>query len=204
MLNKTQLPPYQTFFTKLCISNPLEKNYSDFQSIKDGDLISEEALSKLKMKQPPATGQKNYQYLTSVWQQENMCTFKNFLRWYNSKDVVPTLEVMKKMVDFYHEKGIDMLKLGYTLPNLAINCFHKSTTAIFYRLTESDNDLLQKIVNTWLVDHTWFVQAKLLWTRLLLGIQQTCAKVLSELMLVSFIFSLCVKPCQLVCTRDAN
>ena len=133
-----------------------------------------------------------------------MCTFRNFLRWYKIKDVVPTLEALQKMIDFYNEKGIDMLKLGYTLPNLANNCFHKSTTAMFYPLTESDKDLLEKIVNTWLVDHPWFFQAKLLWTRLLLGIQQTCAKVLSELMLVSFIFSLCVKPCQLVCTRDGN
>ncbi len=43
--------------------------------------------------------------------------FRDFLRWYNDKDVVPTLEAMTKMMDFYHAKGIDMLKLGCTLPN---------------------------------------------------------------------------------------
>ena len=31
---------------------------------------------------------------------------------------------MQKMIEFYHDKGIEMLKLGYTLPNLAIiDCF---------------------------------------------------------------------------------
>ena len=31
-----------------------------------------------------------------------MCTFKDFLRWYNNKDVVTTLEAMQKMLAFYH------------------------------------------------------------------------------------------------------
>ena len=45
--------------------------------------------------------------------------FKDFLKWYNNKDVVPTLKAMQKMIQFYHNKGIDMFKLGCTLPNLA-------------------------------------------------------------------------------------
>ena len=52
---------------------------------------------------------------------------------------------MQKMIEFYHNKGIDMLKLGCTLPNLAKICLHKSTDSKFYRFTESDKDLLQKI-----------------------------------------------------------
>ena len=97
------------------------------------------------MKQPPATGQKNYQYLTSVKQQENTRTFKDFLPWYNNKHIIPALEAMQKMVDFKHNKRIDMLKLGCTLQNPATNCLHKSTTAKFYPLTENDKDILEKI-----------------------------------------------------------
>ena len=52
---------------------------------------------------------------------------------------------MQKMLAFYHKKEIDMLKLGCTLPNLANICLHKSTSAKFYPLTETDKDLLQKI-----------------------------------------------------------
>ena len=74
-----------------------------------------------------------------------MSSFKDFLRWYNKKDVVPTLEAMQKKIAFYHDKDIDMLKLGCTLPNLANICFHKSTVAKFYPFTEGDKDLLEKI-----------------------------------------------------------
>ena len=49
------------------------------------------------------------------------------------------------MLAFYHKKGIDILKLGCTLPNMANICLHKSTSAKFYPFTETDKDLLQKI-----------------------------------------------------------
>ena len=74
-----------------------------------------------------------------------MQSFKDFLRWYNKKDVVPTLEAMKKMIEFYHSKRIDMLKLGCTLPNLANICLHSSTNVKFYPFPEGDKDLLEKI-----------------------------------------------------------
>ena len=74
-----------------------------------------------------------------------MCTYKDFLRWDNNKDVVPTLEAMQKMLVFYHKRGIDMMKLWCTLPSLANTCLHKFTSAKFYPFTESDKDLLQKI-----------------------------------------------------------
>ena len=74
-----------------------------------------------------------------------MRSFKDFLRWYNNKDFVPTLEVMQKMIDVYHDKDIDMLKLGSTLPNHANICLHKSTDAKVYPFTEGDKDFLEKI-----------------------------------------------------------
>ena len=47
---------------------------------------------------------------------------------------------MQKMVEFYPNKGLDMLKLGYILPNLANLFLHSSTSAKIYPFTESDND----------------------------------------------------------------
>ena len=67
------------------------------------------------------------------------------MRWYNNKDVVPTLEAMQKMIAFYHGKDIDMLKLGCTLPSLANICLHKSTDAKSYPITKRDKDPLEKI-----------------------------------------------------------
>ena len=52
---------------------------------------------------------------------------------------------MQKIIEFYYNKGIDMLKLGCTRPNLANICLHKSTDSKFYPFTESDKDLLEKI-----------------------------------------------------------
>ena len=74
-----------------------------------------------------------------------MENFSDFPKWYNNIDVVPTLETTQKMIELYHNKGIDMLKLGCTLPNLAKICLHKSTDSKFYPFTESDKDLLEKI-----------------------------------------------------------
>ena len=66
----------------------------------------------------PPTGVKNYLYLQNVWETTNMQCFSDFLKWYNNKDVVPALEAMQKMIEFYHNKGIDELKIECTLPSL--------------------------------------------------------------------------------------
>ena len=35
-----------------------------------------------------------------MYEQENLRAFKDFLRWYNNKDVVPMLEAMQTLVAF--------------------------------------------------------------------------------------------------------
>ena len=72
-----------------------------------------------------------------------MGSCKEILRWYNNRDMVPTLEALKKLIAFYHDKDIDMLKLGCILPNLTNICLHKSTDAKFYPFTEGDKDFLE-------------------------------------------------------------
>ena len=49
------------------------------------------------------------------------------------------------MTDFYHDKDINMLKLGCTLPSPDKICWHKSTDAKFYPFTEIDRDMLEKV-----------------------------------------------------------
>ena len=144
-MNTKRFPPYDSFFSILCKSNPLEKDYNDFQSLVNSGLTTEHAVAKLRMDRIRPTNFENYSYLQSVWENNNMQNFSDFLKWYNNKDVVPTLEVMQKMIDFYHNKGIDILKLGSTLPNLAKICLHKSTDSKFYPFKESDKDFFEKI-----------------------------------------------------------
>ena len=37
-----------------------------------------------------------------------MTSFCDLLQWYNTKDVVSTLEATQKMIEFYHDKGRDI------------------------------------------------------------------------------------------------
>ena len=143
-LNNKELPPCDSFFSKLRNINPLEKGY-DFENLTTSGLSSEQAVCKLRLNKIPPTGDENYACLRSIWVSEGMKSFKDFLMWYNNKDVVPTLEAMQKLIEFYHQEEIDMLKLGCTLPNLANICLHKSTDSKFYLSTVSDKDLLEKI-----------------------------------------------------------
>ena len=131
-----------------------------------------------------------------------MSSFKDFLRWYNNKDVVPTLEAMQKMIAFYHDKDIDMLKLGCTLPNLANVSLHKSTDAKFYPFTEGDKDLLKKFEKTSLVAHLSFLHAKQLLIKLLSESLQTYANLLLELMPVNYTPTRCANPCPPVFIRN--
>ena len=144
-MNNKEFPPYDSFFSILGKSNRLEKVYNEFQNLVNSGLTTGQAVAKLRMDTLPPTEAENYSYLQSVWENNNMQYFSYFLKWYNNKDFVPTLEAMQKMIEFYHNKRIDMLKLGCTLLNLANTCLHKSTDSKFYPLTESDKDLLEKI-----------------------------------------------------------
>ena len=144
-LDHKGLPSYNAFFNKLRNHNPLEADFNRFEKLLFSGYSKQDALKEMKIFTPPPTGTENYSYLKKIWSSENMSTFKDYLEWYNNKDVVPTLEALQKMMKFYHERQIDMLKLGYTLPNLANIYLHSSTTAKFYPFTKNDKDLLEKI-----------------------------------------------------------
>ena len=140
-----KFPPYDSFFNILRNSNPIEKDYNDFQNLVANGLTTKQSVAKLRMDRIPPTGADNYWYLQSVWENNNMHFFSDFIKWYNSKGVVTTQKAMQKMIEFYLNKRNYMLKLGSTLPKLAINCLHKSTDSNFYPFTESNKDLLEKI-----------------------------------------------------------
>ena len=88
----------------------------------------------MKISTASPTGTEKSVYLKKIWSSENMNTFKDFLKWYNNKDVVRTHKALQKMNKFYHEREIYMLKLGFTLPNLANIYPHSSTTAFTHSL----------------------------------------------------------------------
>ena len=182
---------------------PLEKDYSDYKKLLSSGLKTEEALSKMKFSKPPPSGEENYQYLLDMWNHENMCTIRDFLRWYNNKNIVPTLEAMQKMLVFYYKKGIDMLKLRCTLPKLANICLYKSSSAKFYPFTETDKDFFQKIREEMDGDPSIVFTRKAVVDEIS-GIQGILVNRLLALTQVSCILFLCASPCQQDYTRDGN
>ena len=144
-MNNKKLLPYEFFFSILRNSKPLEKIYNDFQNIFNSGLTIEQGIAKLRTDRTPPTVAENFLFSQSVWENTNMQYFSVFLKCYNNKDVVPTVEAMQKMIKFYQGRGNDVLKLGCTITNLANICFHKSTDANFYPFTETEKVLLEKI-----------------------------------------------------------
>ena len=59
-LNNKEILPYNSFFSGLSNSNPLEKDYNDFQNHVNSGLTTEQAVVKLRMDRRPPTGAENY------------------------------------------------------------------------------------------------------------------------------------------------
>ena len=107
--NFPHMTPFTVNFVAVTILKP---KHTDCVNLLKSGLTTEQAVIKLKLSKPPPTGIENYHYFQQIWKQEQMSSFKDFLRWYSKKDVVPTLEAMQKMIAFYHDKDIDRLELG--------------------------------------------------------------------------------------------
>ena len=105
---------------------------------------------------------------------------------------------MQKMIAFHHDKKINLLKLGSTLPNLANTCLHKTTDANFYPITEGDKDCRKKTRRCCLllVVHRPFLQAIQLLMKILFVYQQTYANLRLGLMLANKTSTRCVNSCQ--------
>ena len=84
-MNSKELPPYDSFFGVLRNSNPLEKDYNNFQNLVNSGLKTEQAVTNLRMDKIPLTGAENYSYLQSVWENSNVQYFSDFLKWFNNK-----------------------------------------------------------------------------------------------------------------------
>ena len=104
----------------------LQKNFIDFGNLSQNGLSIKQAVAKLRSNDVLPTGREKHVYFQTLREKEHMQFYTAFL-WYNKKEAAPTLEAMQKKIEFYHNKGIDMLKLGCTKHNLANVCLHQST-----------------------------------------------------------------------------
>ena len=117
--------PYEWLddFTKLD-SNSLPAYNDWFSSLKNKNIDEED-----------------YKYCLQVWNDNKMKTMKDFLKWYNNGDVIPMVEAINKMFEFYRAKGLDMFKDAISLPGLAYKMLLSCTKAKFSLFEEEHKEL---------------------------------------------------------------
>ena len=144
-MQNTKLLPNDASYKQLRGCNPLGAENTEYVNLYKNEMTAEQAVAKMKLSKTPPTGVEKYQYLQNLSEKEHLSSFKDFLRWFNNKKLVPNLEAMQKIITSYHNKNNEILKLGCTLPNLAKICLHKTTNAKIYPFTERYKDLFRKI-----------------------------------------------------------
>ena len=117
-LDYPNLPPYEEFYSKLKGVNVLAIDGS---------------------------GAENYRMLQNVWQEQNMTSFRDFLRYYNNADVIGFVQAVKKMLEFYFDNEIDLFKDTISLPNLARRELFKSGKTLFPVFDYHNQDIYRTV-----------------------------------------------------------
>ena len=63
----------------------------------------------------------DYARCQAVWRDNGMETLREYLIWYNNRDVTPFLDAIAKQAAFYHNRHIDIFKDGISVPGLALS-----------------------------------------------------------------------------------
>ena len=63
----------------------------------------------------------DYAACQAVWGDNQMTTMRDYLVWYNNRDVTPFLEAIAKQFAFYRDRHIDIFKDGISVPGLALS-----------------------------------------------------------------------------------
>ena len=89
----------------------------------------------------------DYARCQAVWHDNGMTTLRDYLVWYNNRDVTPFLEAIAKQFTFYCDRDIDMFKDGISVPGLSLlylfSNLPKDTYFTVFNRTNSD---LHKLV----------------------------------------------------------
>ena len=91
--------------------------------------------------------EQEYQYCQQVWEDNEMATFKDFLVWYNNLDVVPFIEAVEKMSQFWQDRKIDMFKDGISVPGLTLKyLFSFLDEQTYFSLVDQANSDLYHLI----------------------------------------------------------
>ena len=118
---------------------------TDYSKLNETELPPHEAFyNRLKNKN---ITDEEYEICINAWNEHKMKTFKDFLEWYNNLDVIPFIEAVEKMKEFYQNKKLDIFKDGVSLPGLVLKYLMKSTESKFSLFEQEDKDLYDLMKN---------------------------------------------------------
>ena len=80
--------------------NVLLVEYNKFEQLKNCGMEQDKNLKSVRLK-IQQNAKENYLELQNQWDRERMQAFHDFLRWYKYNDVEPTIEAVKKLINFY-------------------------------------------------------------------------------------------------------
>ena len=117
----------------------------DLQKLEDRVLPPQSAFfSRLKNE---GISNDDYARCQAVWRDNGMETLREYLSWYNNRDVTPFLDAIAKQFAFYRDRDIDMFKDGISVPGLSLlhlfNDLPNDTNFVTFNRTNSD---LHKLV----------------------------------------------------------
>ena len=89
----------------------------------------------------------DYAGCQEAWRDNDMTTLRDFLVWYNNRDVVPFLQAIARQFAFYQQRGIDIFKQGISVPGLTLlYMFNDLPEKTYFTIFNEKNKDLQHLV----------------------------------------------------------
>ena len=117
----------------------------DLQKLEDRALPPQAAFfSQLKNEGISDT---DYAACQAVWGDNQMTTMRDYLIWYNNRDVTPFLDAIAKQAGFYKHQNIDMFKDGISVPGLSLlHFFNDLPNDTYFTVFNRTNSDLHELV----------------------------------------------------------
>ena len=89
----------------------------------------------------------DYARCQAVWRDNGMETLREYLIWYNNRDVTPFLDAIAKQAGFYKQHNIDMFKDGISVPGLSLlHLFNDLPNDTYFTVFNNTNKDAHKLV----------------------------------------------------------
>ena len=117
----------------------------DLQKLEDRVLPPQSAFfSRLKNE---GISNDDYARCQAVWRDNGMETLREYLIWYNNRDVTPFLQAIDKQFAFYCDRDIDMFKDGISVPGLSLlHLFNDLPNDTYFTVFNRTNSDLHQLV----------------------------------------------------------